>query len=312
MGSNKFVHLMAAVFADILEEDCYDVVVPQLSGPAGLSILREKLQKQGALERAFWICAFSVNQHRGICSANPFHSKDPVTGLEHMTCPCGHEKHFNQTPPLRFDGKGILCQMNKFDDMIAFLAAQDKQFRQVVAVDRDIVLFSRAWCIAELAIAKELGMTQNLMLPSKRTLAHHCNHLRELRIENMQASRPEDVEEIVSKINDVAEFNRSLHELLFGDGALVSSWYKLLDDAQFAKAGHFACLSIAFESNEISFDYPSSFTDTTVEECVVEADRHEMFERSGTLSMGSSSTLVAGMNEHETHASSKSDGSCAM
>ena len=44
--------------------------------------------------------------------------------------------------------------MNKFDDMIEYLAARDPDFGQVIAVDGDFVLFSRAWCVAEIVMAK--------------------------------------------------------------------------------------------------------------------------------------------------------------
>ena len=44
--------------------------------------------------------------------------------------------------------------MNKFDEMMAFLAARDPEFCQVVAVDSDFGVFTRAWCMAEVAQAR--------------------------------------------------------------------------------------------------------------------------------------------------------------
>eukprot|EP00913_Durusdinium_trenchii_P002097 g1936.t1 len=48
-------------------------------------------------------------------------------------------------------------EMNKFDEMMAFLAARDPKFCQVVAVDSDFGVFTRAWCMAEVAQASLLA-----------------------------------------------------------------------------------------------------------------------------------------------------------
>eukprot|EP00929_Paragymnodinium_shiwhaense_P006377 TRINITY_DN10968_c0_g1_i1.p1 TRINITY_DN10968_c0_g1~~TRINITY_DN10968_c0_g1_i1.p1 ORF type:complete len:709 (-),score=69.87 TRINITY_DN10968_c0_g1_i1:395-2521(-) len=252
---NLFMDLVAALVADACDLHDYEALgmLLQRDVPA----LRASMSHQ-ALSMTYWICALSVNQHAGICGANPGQAKDPVTGAEYEVCNCSHPKYFNTTHPLRDDGKGIRCQMNKFDDMMDLLATSDMSFRQVIAVDRDFVLFERAWCVAELAEARALGMKQSLKMHSKRRLQKQEEQLKTLRIQDMKASRLEDIEEILTKIPDVELFNRSLQSLLFGAGALVTSWCDLDEASQAAKVGHFACLAREFELHQISLQH--SFT----------------------------------------------------
>merc|ERR1712176_1383250 len=113
--------------------------------------LERLLDAAGTLDRTYWVCAFCVSQHDGICAANPFNDTDPVTGTVHPTCACSKPKAFNDTPPLReLDQKSIPCQMNKFSDMMAFISSTNSEFEQVVAIDPGFDLFSRAWCVDEL------------------------------------------------------------------------------------------------------------------------------------------------------------------
>ena len=58
------------------------------------------------------------------------------------------------------NGRSVECEMNKFDEMMAFLSYHDKSFAQVIAVDAGFELFSRAWCVSELAKAHSCGMKQ--------------------------------------------------------------------------------------------------------------------------------------------------------
>merc|ERR1712014_296896 len=105
----------------------------------------------------YWICAFCVNQHKGICGGNPYNDRDPVTSDLHPICSCAQQKIWNDSSPRRNDGKSIDCEMNKFDDMMAMLAAESEEFQQIIAIDPDFQLFRRAWCVAELATASEMG-----------------------------------------------------------------------------------------------------------------------------------------------------------
>merc|ERR1719221_1372501 len=99
--------------------------------------------------------------------------------------------------------------------MLAFFSARDANFGHVIAVDTDFVLFSRAWCVAELAMSYNMGLAQHMVIHSSRSLLENKDGLGDLRVQDMKASRPEDVDEILAKIPDVEEFNKQLHNLIF-------------------------------------------------------------------------------------------------
>lgn len=113
------------------------------------------------------------------------------------------------------NGKSIACEMNKFDETMGYLAAKSPSFKQIVAVDASFDLFTRAWCVSELAKAHALGMKQELKLLNVRALESHSERLSNLRIEHMKASRPEDITESLAGIPDKESFNKTLQELLF-------------------------------------------------------------------------------------------------
>ena len=60
--------------------------------------------------------------------------------------------------------------MNKFDDMMAYLAHACVGFLQVVAIDRNFMIFSRAWCVAELVQADASDLEQHMMIHSPSAL----------------------------------------------------------------------------------------------------------------------------------------------
>ena len=222
--SNLFRDLVASIVAHAMGEHSFDFIAELLSDMEGTKVLEEALLVKGLLTKSYWICAFAVNQHTGICGANPRLDIDPVTKAPHPTCPCSTPKFFNKDPPLGKHGESIQCEMNKFDDMMALLAFHDLNFQQIVAVDANIDLFGRAWCIAELAEAQRLGMNQKLMLKSNTTLFRRQGTLEGLKVEKMQASRPEDVQHILAKIPDTEAFNQNLRRLIFDRGGLLATW----------------------------------------------------------------------------------------
>ena len=223
--SNLFRDLLASVISEALGEHTFEFVAELLADKAGVEALEKMLRVHSSLEETYWICAFAVNQHAGICGANPAGTVDPVTGLAHPTCQCSEPKFFNEDPPLNDDGKSIQCEMNKFDDMMALLARENPDFAEVVAVDASLDVFGRAWCVAELAEAHRMGMAQSLKMRNKETLLRRQLTLQGLKVENMKASRPEDVEEILAKIPDKEAFNAKLQELIFDSNVgLVAAW----------------------------------------------------------------------------------------
>ena len=135
--ANLFRHLLAAVLSDALGEAEFFPVACLLDG--NIDHLEQLLHEKGALRRAYWICAFSVAQHVSICDAP--HGVDSVSKMPYPPCDCGRLKALNDTPPT-LDGRSIPCEMNKFQDMIRYLAT-DHFEGQVVAIDCDFGLFQR-------------------------------------------------------------------------------------------------------------------------------------------------------------------------
>lgn len=207
--SNLFRNLVAAVVADAVGDMTYGVSAYLLTHkPAKIIAL---LDSRNKLQDTYWICAFSVAQHYSICDATYV---DKVTGDLVPACTCGRPKYNFMSPPL-CDGASIPCEMNKFVDMMAYLASNDEDFQQVVAVDPEFQLFERAWCIAEMAKAHSLYVTQNLKMLMCTSSNQFEKMLRALDVRNLKASRPEDVEYILASIPDHDEFNTRLKELIF-------------------------------------------------------------------------------------------------
>merc|ERR1711920_60257 len=107
---------------------------------------------------------------------------DPVTCAEHPVCSCSHPKWLNDSSPRNGDGESMLCEMNKFDSMMFVLARCNRDFRQVIACDREFQLFTRTWCIAEIYVAHEHCMKASLIVHSTRgcsnDYATHCGSCR--------------------------------------------------------------------------------------------------------------------------------------
>merc|ERR1712054_458929 len=96
--SNLFRDLVAAILADALDEAEYDMIGYMLDNE--FEQLKGWVEATGAQQKSYWVCAFCVNQHAGICGGNPYHSTDTVTGEEHLICPCHFAKAFNDTEPV--------------------------------------------------------------------------------------------------------------------------------------------------------------------------------------------------------------------
>merc|ERR1712096_198623 len=124
------------------------------------------------------------------------------------------------------------------NDMMTFLSSTDPSFEQVIAVDADFKLFSRAWCVAEIAAANIAGMKHNLKINAASTLEDYADDLRALRIENMEASRPEDRDEILAGIPDTNASNVRLQSLLFNE--LFPAWEELDASEQMNRVGAMA------------------------------------------------------------------------
>mmetsp|Transcript_17418 Transcript_17418/g.56346 ORF Transcript_17418/g.56346 Transcript_17418/m.56346 type:complete len:890 (-) Transcript_17418:166-2835(-) len=207
---NKFSHLLAAVFADCMGHRTYDHALGMLVDKGCMEELREQLRTRA--HRRYWICAFSVNQHSGICD------KPPLTdshGRPLNPCSCSVPKYLTGDP----------CEMNKFDDMMAYLLTISPAFSQVIAVDSHFVLFSRIWCIAELLEARRDHIPQDLEIHSVAHIVEHRKQLDIFDVQDAQASFPADRELILSKVDDPVQFNKEMRELvLHPEHGLLSVW----------------------------------------------------------------------------------------
>ena len=243
--SNIFMHLVASIIADALEHDTYaEVANAFLLSLNGVKRAREQLQERSALSLTYWVCAFSVNQHASICAGfgpapaectaewHEWNSqkRDSVTGAEIPLCDCREPKFFNDEP--------VECEMNKFDHMMAYLCMRVEGFKQVVAIDENFDLFSRAWCLAELAEAEARKMPQSVKIQSEASLDRHYDSLSLLDVRTCRAARAKDKDFILGRIGNVEAFNARLQWLVFGAHGLFESLATSQDAA--AIIGRFA------------------------------------------------------------------------
>jgi len=235
-------HTWGALFRDLVAIVVTDALGEREFKPFGQLLdrnpaaLKEMLQFSGMSQTRYWICAFSVCQHASICGGNPHGDRDSVSGEVHGICDCGLPKAFNSTEPLHPQKQeSISCEINKFSDMMKFVAANDSMFEQVIAVDSSFSIFSRAWCIAELAEAHQMHMRQNLVVPSQADLQEHGDTLRHIRVEDMEATRPADKEMILAGIKDKGAFNASMQALLTGKDGLLDAFNQSLDTLETLK-----------------------------------------------------------------------------
>jgi len=267
---NTFADLVAAIVSDALSETEYCKVLVLLVHDID-TLMRWVTQSQVG-SRTYWVCAFSVNQHRSICAANLCSRSDSVTGELYPLCTCGLEKAFNNTPPLTSEvasdvattpprsrtpprgrvttpprsrvptppqkRQSVACEMNKFDQLMMSLSARNEKFAQVVAVDKSFDIFNRAWCMSEIAAANSAGMSQSLQLPSLAHLEKRQGGLASLKISSARASMPEDKQAILDSIPDHDAFDRRLRDLLLGQ--LLPSWSRLDSCDQMFQAGRIA------------------------------------------------------------------------
>eukprot|EP00439_Symbiodinium_sp_Y106_P023423 s5148_g2.t2 len=207
---NRFTYLLSAIFSDALEAETYDGVADLLRH-GKLDDLAEKLRNVGKLDVPYWVCAFSVNQHAGICATPP---PTDTTGYPIIPCACTRAKHFS----------GDFSEMNKFDDMMAYLKRylREKSIRelsyirlqQVVAMEVNFSLLTRVWCVAELVEANNLHLTQTIKLHSAASQQSCLDKIMDLDVAEAQASFPADKELVLSKIEDIPAFNNRLQNLL--------------------------------------------------------------------------------------------------
>merc|ERR1711920_927470 len=113
-----------------------------------------------------------------------------------------------------------------------YLAAIDASFEQIFAVDQKMEVFRRAWCVAEIAEAHNMGMKTSVKFLSASSLTGQVESLRSLDVRAMQASRPEDVQEILDSISDKDLFNTHLNNIIFDSETGMLAEWRSLDGVQ--------------------------------------------------------------------------------
>ncbi|CAE7315036.1 BMY1 [Symbiodinium sp. CCMP2592] len=228
---NCFKDLLAAVVSDALNECSFTLAAKLLEDD--WQFLFEILRQSGRLDVTYWICAFAVNQHICICHSNPC-DRDPFTDELHPVCNCGSVNIFDP------DGTSIASEINKFDDMMYHLATTGG-CRQVIAVDQAFDLFTRAWCVAEIAEAKRLQMNQTLKLSSRAAIMQRARSLENLDVQSMRATSEADKQLILSKIQrttSINKFNTELQSLVLDQrSGLLASWHAMDSVQQVGEVG---------------------------------------------------------------------------
>jgi hypothetical protein len=224
---NRFVHLLAAVIADACEVKQYQEIADLLAA-RDFEELKRRIGVK--IDRVYWICAFSVNQHVTICH-QAFCKK-----CMSMSCSC--EKVDSLGDPIALCRcsmeairTGPLCEVNKFDDMMSYLkkkvrrdalksaspSQRDHRFGQVIACDVEFTLLKRVWCIAELYEAEEAHLDQKMKIYTKMSQSDQSGTLemiRSLDVGDAGASFPADKDFVLGKIDDIDRFNAQVRSLV--------------------------------------------------------------------------------------------------
>jgi hypothetical protein len=122
--------------------------------------------------------------------------------------------------------------MNKFDDMMLYLSATDPSFRQVIAVDREFDLFKRAWCVSEIHLAHSSYISAVVKCHTRKSLELHHSALMDMRVQDMEASRPEDKAMILARIDNIDDFNDTLRWIILDeDTGIFATWQDSLQSS---------------------------------------------------------------------------------
>ena len=98
----------------------------------------------------------------------------------------------------------------------------------------------------EIAKAQDMGMQQSLKIYMAALLEEKADDLRHVRIQDMQAARKEDIEEILQSIPDKDVFNAHLQHLIFDSReGLLTAWRCLDSIQQMSHVGRLACFLLA-------------------------------------------------------------------
>lgn len=234
-----FLHIVAAAVADAQHLTVYGLIAKELA-ERGSQDIRRTLRDQGTLRMSFWICAFCVNQHAHICHGQttdepPDSSseawkrwdglrRDSTTNELLPTCSCSHPKYTSAHHPAR-------CELNKFDYVMGLMSRNFHGIRHLVVSDRELKIFSRAWCVAELVESHASGMPVNFCVESASFMnvlgdLETYTRVANVRVQDCLASREEDKEFILKRIPEKERFNAQLQKIIFGRHGLLGQKFE--------------------------------------------------------------------------------------
>mmetsp|Transcript_1374 Transcript_1374/g.3696 ORF Transcript_1374/g.3696 Transcript_1374/m.3696 type:complete len:780 (+) Transcript_1374:70-2409(+) len=210
----SFSDTVAALVADALGLPTSADIKGLLVQGGAARIRRQALVTGVHNARTYWMCVFSVNQHRALCGASSVpQGKDTVTGKRYRVCPCGGQKY----------SEGAFCEADKFHLVMSELNSPG--FRFVMAVDQKCRTLTRAWCMLELVEADTLSIPVDIQVgPFADVKTDLILHMRNLDVNNCAACK-EDIAFLFSRIPKVDRFNAELRRLLMSDSeGVISRW----------------------------------------------------------------------------------------
>eukprot|EP00931_Biecheleriopsis_adriatica_P118970 TRINITY_DN94261_c0_g1_i1.p1 TRINITY_DN94261_c0_g1~~TRINITY_DN94261_c0_g1_i1.p1 ORF type:complete len:662 (+),score=129.04 TRINITY_DN94261_c0_g1_i1:35-1987(+) len=210
---SRFCHTIAAIVADAQGAENFSEVAARLSSAQGARQVKEGCSARSQ-SVVYWVCAFSVNHHASICGSfvdQP--EKDTVKKRVYPLCECMTRKYIH----------GDQCETNKLHDLMTALKRHCSKLHHVVAVDVDFTVFKRTWCNVEIMLASQLELTQSFKICDRHCVELHRPELGALDICRCRASRSAEKEELLSKIEDTADFNTKLRAVVLGSSDLYCS-----------------------------------------------------------------------------------------
>jgi len=150
-----FHELVACVLADALQETSLSKLATQLGSKRQASQLKARLQGSSL---AYFIDVFSINQHT--CACHDFGSSPGAlldsTGVKLVPCSCGQSKSREAENSEPRSWHLLLRHLHR--------SVPRQALTQVVLVDTDLQVFGRTWCVAEILLARQLAVRQNIII----------------------------------------------------------------------------------------------------------------------------------------------------
>lgn len=250
---NVFCHTLAAAVADTMEKRYFFHLIPRLRTAKRVRILMDEIASMSGnrlIEKTYWFCALSINQHRVGCHNQHNCEKGHLlkfsglvgsdcqhcTGASCFRAMGADDIHFkcsaceitlcrtckaNGVPVCGCDVDKVpagsdLCEVDKFDQMMVRLQSVHNDFYQVVALDKTGSALTRTWVVAEIAQAQRDRLVQKIQpfFPLRLSRREIATHIFNIDVRESQASNPADTEMILAKIGDKDKYNEEVRQVL--------------------------------------------------------------------------------------------------